>query len=342
MSNEDLNNDLTKAKEFEKEIENSSTLEELNDVRVKYMGKKGTISLLNKLLGKLSPEERPKLGEQIQGLRNTFEDMFSSKFTAIKSSLRKKALANEHIDISLPGFRLGNGAIHPINLVYNEIVEIFSRIGYDVAEGPEIEDDFHNFEALNIPKSHPARDMQDTFYIDENILLRTHTSPVQIRTMEKLAPPIKIIAPGSVYRCDYDQTHSPMFHQVEGLVVGENITFADLKGTLEYFIKEMFGDDLKMRLRPSFFPFTEPSAEVDMGCVHCRGKGCRMCKGTGWIEIAGCGMVHPEVIKSVNIDSSKYSGFAFGMGIERIAILKYNIDDIRLFFENNINFLSQF
>ncbi|MDE7169249.1 MAG: phenylalanine--tRNA ligase subunit alpha, partial [Mucispirillum sp.] len=229
-----------------------------------------------------------------------------------------------------------------VKKIYDEIVDIFTAAGFSVAEGPEIEDDFHNFEALNIPKSHPARDMHDTFYIDENMVLRTHTSPVQVRVMENIKPPIKIIAPGAVYRCDYDQTHSPMFHQVEGLVVDKNVTMADLKGTLQYFITNIFGGGLDVRLRPSFFPFTEPSAEVDMSCAACRGKGCRMCGGTGWIEIAGCGMVHPEVFKHVDIDHNEYSGFAFGMGIERIALLKYGIDDIRLFYENNLKFLKQF
>ncbi len=337
------NDELKKASEFEEEIEKSETLDDLNNVRIKYMGKKGLISLLNKVLGSLSPEERPKMGEAIQGLRNKFDAKFNEKSASIKKALKDMAISQEYIDITLPGYPFQKGSLHPVKKIYDEIVDVFTSAGFMVAEGPEIEDDFHNFEALNLPKSHPARDMQDTFYIDENnIVLRTHTSPVQVRVMENQKPPIKIIAPGTVYRCDYDQTHSPMFHQIEGLVVDEGITMADLKGTLKLFISRIFGDDLDVRLRPSFFPFTEPSAEVDMGCVHCRGKGCRMCKGTGWIEIAGCGMVNPEVFKHVGIDTEKYSGFAFGMGIERIALLKYGIDDIRLFYENSLKFLKQF
>lgn len=334
---------LNKAKDYEEEIEKSSTIEELNDVRVKYMGKKGIITLLNKVLGSLSSEERPVMGEKIQNLRNGFEAKFNEKISHIKKILKDRAIASENIDVTLSAYPFAKGSLHPVKKVYDEIVDVFAAAGFQVAEGPEIEDEIHNFEKLNLPKSHPARDMQDTFYIDENnIVLRTHTSPVQVRVMESQKPPIKIIAPGTVYRCDYDQTHSPMFHQIEGLVVDKNITMADLKGTLKYFISKIFGDDLDVRLRPSFFPFTEPSAEVDMGCVHCRGEGCRMCKGTGWIEIAGCGMVNPEVFKHVGIDPEEYSGFAFGMGIERIAILKYGIDDIRLFYENSLKFLKQF
>ncbi len=339
-----MNNDeLKKASEFEEEIEKSSSLDELNNVRIKYMGKKGIISILNKVLGSLSPEERPKMGETIQNLRNNFESKWIEKSNSIKKALKDAALSQEYIDVTLSSYPFNKGSLHPVKKIYDEIVEIFTAAGYTVAQGPEIEDDFHNFEALNLPKTHPARDMHDTFYIDENnIVLRTHTSPVQVRVMESQKPPIKIIAPGAVYRCDYDQTHSPMFHQIEGLVVDKGITMADLKGTLKLFISKIFGNDLDVRLRPSFFPFTEPSAEVDMGCVHCRGKGCRMCKGTGWIEIAGCGMVNPAVFKHAGIDSEEYSGFAFGMGIERIALLKYGIDDIRLFYENSLKFLKQF
>ena len=339
-----MNNDeLKKASEFEEEIEKSSSLDELNSIRIKYMGKKGMISLLNKVLGTLSNEERPKMGEAIQNLRNNFETKFTEKANTIKKALKDAALSQKYIDVTLSPYPFNKGSLHPVKKIYDEIVDVFTAAGYSVAQGPEIEDDFHNFEALNLPKSHPARDMQDTFYIDENnIVLRTHTSPVQVRVMESQKPPVKIIAPGTVYRCDYDQTHSPMFHQIEGLVVDKGITMADLKGTLKLFISRIFGDDLDVRLRPSFFPFTEPSAEVDMGCVHCRGKGCRMCKGTGWIEIAGCGMVNPAVVKHVGIDPEVYSGFAFGMGIERIALLKYGIDDIRLFYENSLKFLKQF
>ena len=339
-----MNNDeLKKASEFEEEIEKSSSLDELNNVRIKYMGKKGIISLLNKVLGTMSPEERPKMGEAIQSLRNNFETRFTEKANTIKKALKDAALSQEYIDVTLSPYPFNKGSLHPVKKIYDEIVDVFTAAGYSVAQGPEIEDDFHNFEALNLPKTHPARDMQDTFYIDENnIVLRTHTSPVQVRVMESQKKKKKLIAPGTVYRCDYDQTHSPMFHQIEGLVVDKGITMADLKGTLKLFISRIFGDDLDVRLRPSFFPFTEPSAEVDMGCVHCRGKGCRMCKGTGWIEIAGCGMVNPAVFKHVGIDPEVYSGFAFGMGIERIALLKYGIDDIRLFYENSLKFLKQF
>lgn len=339
-----MNNDeLKKASEFEEEIEKSSSMDELNNIRIRYLGKKGSISLLNKVLGSLSPEERPKMGEAIQSLRNSFETKFTEKADKIKRALKDAKLSQEYIDVTLSPYPFNKGSLHPVKKIYDEVVDIFTVAGYSVASGPEIEDDFHNFEALNLPKSHPARDMQDTFYIDENnIVLRTHTSPVQVRVMESNKPPIKIIAPGAVYRCDYDQTHSPMFHQVEGLVVDKGITMADLKGTLKFFITRIFGEDLDVRLRPSFFPFTEPSAEVDMGCVHCRGKGCRMCKGTGWIEIAGCGMVNPAVFKHVGIDTDVYTGFAFGMGLERMAILKYGIDDIRLFYENSLKFLKQF
>lgn len=334
--------DLEQASGFADEIVHSSTLGELNEVKVKYLGKKGLISLLNKQLASLSTEERREAGEKIQNLRNRFETLFQKRFEEIGSKAREDAIASEYIDISTQGFPFTKGSLHPVNRIYDEIVDIFTSAGYEVKTGPEVEDDYHNFEALNIPKTHPARDMQDTFYINSDIVLRTHTSPVQIRTMENQKPPIKIISPGKVYRCDYDVTHSPMFHQVEGIVVDEGISFGDMKGSLRYFISRMFGSDLDVRLRPSFFPFTEPSAEVDMGCVQCRGKGCRMCKGTGWLEIGGCGMVDPEVFKFVGIDPDIYSGFAFGMGIERIALLKYGIDDIRLFYENSLKFLKQF
>lgn len=334
--------DLEQASGFADEIVHSSTLGELNEVKVKYLGKKGLISLLNKQLASLSPEERREAGEKIQNLRNRFETLFQERFEEIGSKARENAIASEYIDISMQGFPFVKGSLHPVNRIYDEIVDIFTSAGYEVKTGPEVEDDYHNFEALNIPKTHPARDMQDTFYINSDIVLRTHTSPVQIRTMENQRPPIKIISPGKVYRCDYDVTHSPMFHQVEGIVVDEGISFGDMKGSLRYFISRMFGSDLDVRLRPSFFPFTEPSAEVDMGCVQCRGKGCRMCKGTGWLEIGGCGMVDPEVFKFVGVDPDIYSGFAFGMGIERIALLKYGIDDIRLFYENSLKFLKQF
>ncbi len=334
--------DLTNVTGFKEEISRSNTLTTLNDVRVKYLGKNGLISSLNKQMSSFAPEERKSIGEQIQLLRQSFESLYQEKFNILTKAERDKAIANEYIDITLDGYPFLKGSLHPVNRVYDELVDIFLSAGYELKTGPEVEDDYHNFEALNIPKSHPARDMQDTFYIHDDIVLRTQTSSVQIRTMENQKPPIKIISPGKVYRCDYDMTHSPMFHQIEGLVVDKGITFGDMKGALKLFISRMFGDDLDVRLRPSFFPFTEPSAEVDMGCVQCRGKGCRMCKGTGWLEIAGCGMVNPEVFKFVGIDPNVYSGFAFGMGIERIALLKYGIDDIRLFYENSLKFLKQF
>jgi phenylalanyl-tRNA synthetase alpha chain len=325
-----------------KEINRADNLQDLYQIKVKYMGKKGAISLLNKKLKDISPDERVEFGKKINELRLIFEDKYNEKERLLKEKEKKEKLNEEKIDITLPGFPIKYGGIHPITSVYNEIVDIFTAMGFEVATGPEIESDFYNFEALNIPKAHPARDMQDTFYISEEVLLRTHTSPVQIRTMLSEKPPVKIIAPGKVYRCDSDVTHTPMFHQVEGLLVDEDVKFSHLKGTLTLFIKRLFGEDVPVRFRPSFFPFTEPSAEVDMGCVICNSKGCRVCKNTGWLEILGCGMVHPNVFRSVNYDTDRYSGYAFGMGIERITMLKYSINDLRLFFENNLKFLSQF
>lgn len=324
------------------EINSSQNLNELYQVKVKYLGKKGLISLLNKNLKDMEEKNRAEFGKQIHEIRVFFEELYDQKEYELKESEKKQKITSENIDITLPGFPVKYGSLHPLTTVYNQIVDIFTSMGFEVATGPEIESDFYNFEALNIPKAHPARDMQDTFYISEEILLRTHTSPVQIRTMLSQKPPVKIIAPGKVYRCDQDVTHTPMFHQVEGLLVDEKVTFGDLKGTLTLFIKRLFGDDVPVRFRPSFFPFTEPSAEVDMGCVICGSKGCRVCKNTGWLEILGCGMVHPNVFKSVGYDSEKYRGYAFGMGIERITMLKYSINDLRLFFENNLKFLKQF
>lgn len=337
-----MEKEIREASRFAEEISESENRGELEEIRVKYLGKKGLISLLNKSLGGMAPEERKSFGEKIQALRSRFETAFDEKINAIKKAARDADIKRGSLDVTKSGFPFAKGSLHPIGKVYDEIVDIFTAAGYAVASGPEVEDDYHNFEALNIPKSHPARDMQDTFYIHEDIVLRTHTSPVQVRTMESETTPIKVISPGKVYRCDYDMTHTPMFHQIEGLVVDKGITMGDMKGALRLFISHMFGDDLAVRLRPSFFPFTEPSAEVDMGCVQCRGKGCRMCKGTGWLEIAGCGMVDPEVFKFSGIDPEIYTGFAFGMGIERIALLKYGIDDIRLLYENNLKFLKQF
>lgn len=327
---------------FNEEIATSTSVSELNEVRLKYFGKRGLISTINRELGSYDIDKRREIGEQLALIRTKFDQSFEMRLTDIKKLSLDASLQKESLDITLRGYPYEYGSTHPVSQVYNEIVDIFTAVGYELAEGPEIEDDYHNFEALNMPKSHPARDMQDTFYIDEDTVLRTHTSPVQVRIMESRTPPIKLIALGRVYRSDYDMTHLPMFQQVEGLVVDKGITFGDLKGVLRLFISSLFGEDLDVRLRPSFFPFTEPSAEVDMGCVQCRGKGCRMCKGTGWLEIAGCGMIDPAVFRSVGIDPDVYSGFAFGMGIERMALLKYGIDDIRLLYENSLKFLRQF
>ncbi|MBI4746165.1 MAG: phenylalanine--tRNA ligase subunit alpha [Deltaproteobacteria bacterium] len=316
--------------------------QELISVKARYLGKKGEITAIMKEMGSLSPSERPAFGQLVNVVKDTLEDAFTRRLLSIKKSATLDSLKKEKVDITLPGRRVLVGKRHPLSIVMDEVVGIFTRIGFSVADGPEIETDYYNFEALNIPRDHPARDMQDTFYISEDIVLRTHTSPVQIRTMERQAPPIRIIAPGAVYRCDSDVTHSPMFHQVEGLIVDKGISFGDLKGILKTFVGEMFGEDVSLRFRPSFFPFTEPSAEVDIQCVLCRGDGCRVCSGTGWLEIMGCGMVDPAVFGFVKYDPEIYTGFAFGMGIERIAMLKYKINDIRLFFENDIRFLNQF
>ena len=290
----------------------------------------------------MSAEERPVVGAVANRVKDELSEAFDQRLAVLKQQAIAQKLANEKIDVSLPGRRGLTGSKHPVTLVTEELIEIFSSLGFCVAEGPEVEQDFYNFEALNIPKDHPARDMQDTFYIDDEVVLRTHTSPVQIRSMLKQEPPVRVIAPGTVYRRDSDITHSPMFHQIEGFMVDENITFGDLKGILTTFIQECFGMSVGVRFRPSFFPFTEPSAEVDIQCVICGGKGCRVCKNSGWLEILGSGMIDPEVFKSVNYDSERYSGFAFGMGLERIAMLKYGVNDLRLFFENDVRFLRQF
>ncbi|MBJ6751220.1 phenylalanine--tRNA ligase subunit alpha [Geomonas anaerohicana] len=324
------------------ELSQASTEEGLQELRVKYLGKKGAITGVMKGLGALSPEERPLVGQVVNTVKAKLEETLDARGAEIRAAVKAQRLAAEKIDVTLPGRKSPLGSKHPITLVTEEICSIFAALGFAVAEGPEIELDFYNFEALNLPKDHPARDMQDTFYFGESVLLRTHTSPVQIRTMLKQPPPVRIIAPGTVYRCDSDATHSPMFHQIEGLMVDKGITFADLKGILTLFISQLFGKDIGVRLRPSFFPFTEPSAEVDIACVICRGKGCRVCKETGWLEILGSGMVDPEVYRHVGYDSEQYTGFAFGMGIERIAMLKYGIADMRLLFENDLRFLKQF
>ncbi|RJS59899.1 phenylalanine--tRNA ligase subunit alpha [Bacillus sp. PK3_68] len=325
-------------------VEAAEELKQLNDIRVAYLGKKGPITEVLKGMGKLSAEERPKMGALANEVRAAVASAIEGKQSDLEQKAIQEQLEKETIDISLPGRPVKTGNVHPLTKVVEEIEDLFISMGYSIAEGPEVETDYYNFEALNLPKGHPARDMQDSFYITEDILLRTHTSPVQARTMEKHEGkgPVKIICPGKVYRRDNDDaTHSHQFTQIEGLAVDENISMGDLKGTLEVFAKKLFGEDREIRLRPSFFPFTEPSVEVDVSCM-CGGKGCRICKGTGWIEILGAGMVHPNVLEMAGFDSKKYTGFAFGMGPDRIAMLKYGIDDIRHFYTNDVRFLKQF
>jgi phenylalanyl-tRNA synthetase alpha chain len=324
------------------EIEGVESSKELEAIRVKYMGKKGKITALLKSLGELPDEERPAAGEAVNKGRKQLEETLKTSRETVRSSESAQKLRSQSVDITLPAVDHVMGHRHPINRVMEEVLDIFRGMGFSVRTGPEIEKDYYNFEALNIPKDHPARDMQDTFYFGEDTVLRTHTSPVQIRTMETEQPPLRIVSPGKVYRVDYDVTHSPMFHQVEGFIVDDRITFSDLKGVLIEFVNQFFGEGTPVRFRPSFFPFTEPSAEVDIGCVMCSGSGCRVCSDSGWLEILGSGMIHPEVFRFVNYDPEKYSGFAFGVGIERLAMLRYGIDDIRLFFENDLRFLSQF
>lgn len=314
----------------------------LQQIRVRILGKKGELTAVMKGMGRLSPEERPVIGALANRIKQELEQAFADRSGQLKRQEVARRLAAEKIDVTLPGRPVWNGHRHPITLVTEEVVGIFASLGFGVAEGPEIEQDFYNFEALNIPKDHPARDMQDTFYIDDDTVLRTHTSPVQIRTMLAQQPPVRVVAPGTVYRRDSDLTHSPMFHQIEGFLVDRKVTFGDLKGILTVFIERFFGPGLGVRFRPSFFPFTEPSAEVDIECVICRGKGCRVCGQTGWLEILGSGMIDPAVFRAVGYDPDVYSGFAFGMGLERLAMLKYGVNDLRLFFENDVRFLSQF
>lgn len=323
-------------------IAGASDEQGLQDVRVRFLGRKGELTALMKGLGSLSPEERPLVGQVVNSVKDQLEAALEQALSDARDREVAFRLQSERIDVTLPGRCSSLGSLHPITQVIEEVSDIFAGLGFSVAEGPEIEHDWYNFEALNFPPEHPARDMQDTFFTDNNLLLRTHTSPVQIRTMLKQKPPVRIIAPGTVYRCDSDATHSPMFHQIEGLMVDKGITFADLKGMLTVFTNQLFGQKTGVRLRPSFFPFTEPSAEVDIACVMCSGKGCRICKQSGWLEILGAGMVDPEVFRHVNYDAEEYSGFAFGMGIERIAMLKYGISDMRLLFENDVRFLRQF
>jgi phenylalanyl-tRNA synthetase alpha chain len=327
---------------FAKDLDAAGNLSELNNLRVQYLGKKGIITSQLKSLSSLPASERPAAGKIINDVKLFIENEVANKESILKEAELKNQLLSEYIDITLPGKYTPPGSEHPLNKALSEVVDIFVKMGFNVEEGPEVELDFYNFEALNIPKEHPARDMQDTFYVSEDIVLRTHTSPVQIRGMKKRKPPVRFIAPGKVYRCDADISHTPMFHQVEGLMIDRQVTFSNLKGILIAFIHLMFGHDTPVRFRPSFFPFTEPSAEVDMGCILCKGAGCRVCKGSGWLEILGAGMVHPVVLENVGYDTEIYNGFAFGMGVERIAMLKYQIDDIRLFFENDLRFLRQF
>ncbi len=327
------------------ELDPVSELQQLNELRVKYLGKKGPLTEILRGMGALSAEERPVIGQVANDVRGAIEAVIEQKLEALNRKQTEARLKSETIDVTLPGRPAAQGAVHPLNKVIQEIEDIFIGMGYTVAEGPEVEQDYYNFEALNLPKNHPARDMQDSFYITEELLMRTHTSPVQVRTMEgmKGEVPVKIICPGKVYRRDDDDaTHSHIFTQIEGLVIDEHIRMSDLKGTLLQFVQEMFGKQTQIRLRPSFFPFTEPSAEVDVTCVMCGGDGCRVCKHTGWLEILGSGMVHPRVLEMAGYDPAKYSGFAFGMGVERIAMLKYGIDDIRHFYTNDLRFLKQF
>lgn len=320
----------------------AASVEQLQDIRINLLGRKGELTALMKGLGSLSAEERPVVGQLVNTVRDGIESALGAAIRAAEEMVIAARLQTERVDTSLPGRRPQKGTKHPVSLVIEEICSIFAGLGFAVAEGPEIEHDWYNFEALNFPPEHPARDMQDTFFVENNLLLRTHTSPVQIRTMLKQKPPVRIIAPGTVYRCDSDATHSPMFHQIEGLMVDSRVTFGDLKGILTVFTNQLFGQKTGVRLRPSYFPFTEPSAEVDIACVICGGKGCRVCKNSGWLEILGAGMVDPEVYRHVQYDAENISGFAFGMGIERIAMLKYGISDMRLLFENDVRFLRQF
>ena len=313
----------------------------LEELRVRYLGKKGELTSQLKQIGSLPASERPKFGDKVNQIKQELAQLLANKRAELDAAALAQALAAEKIDLTLPGRGKASGGLHPVTRTMQRIEDIFIAMGFAVATGPEMEDDFHNFEALNIPPEHPARAMHDTFYLDETHLLRTHTSPVQARYMLNNQPPINIIAPGRVYRCDSDVTHTPMFHQVEGLMVDEDISFADLKGVLTHFLQQFFETDLKIRLRPSYFPFTEPSAEVDISCVFCE-SGCRICKQTGWIEVLGSGMVHPEVFGHVGIDAEKYTGFAFGLGVERLTMLRYGVDDLRMFFDNDLAFLEQF
>ena len=321
------------------ELEAASDSDAVRTLSVKYLGRKGLVTQYLRNISNLPQKMRPEAGKTANKIKKNLDDVFASASKQFESASYQE---DSQIDVSLPGRSISQGSLHPITQITHQICDIFIRLGFDVAEGPEVETDYYNFEALNIPKNHPARDMQDTFYISEEIVLRTHTSPTQPRTMEKQKPPVRIISPGKVYRCDSDLTHTPMFHQVEGLLVDKQVSFGDLKGILTTFVHQMFDEETSLRFRPSFFPFTEPSAEVDIRCVICKGDGCRVCSKTGWLEVLGSGMVHPAVFENVGYDPARYTGFAFGMGVERIAMLKFGIDDIRKFFENDVRFLRQF
>ena len=323
-------------------IAQARELDTLERLRVEYLGKKGSITALLKNLGQLSAEDRPAAGARINEVKQALQALINAHKQHLEDRALGAQLAAQALDVTLPGRSVDVGGLHPVTRTLERIEAFFTGVGYQVATGPEIEDDYHNFEALNIPAHHPARAMHDTFYIDNSTVLRTHTSPVQVRTMKEQAPPIRIICPGRVYRCDSDLTHTPMFHQVEGLVVDRAISFADLKGVVDQFLKAFFEADLPVRFRPSYFPFTEPSAEVDIQCSNCAGDGCRVCSRTGWLEVMGCGMVHPAVFSHCNIDTEEYTGFAFGMGVERLAMLRYGVNDLRLFFDNDLRFLKQF
>lgn len=324
------------------ELAAADNIAAIEEIRVQYLGKKGVLTERLKQLGQLPPERRPQAGKWVNEAKQKLQAEIDARRQEIELVARERRHQSEGIDVTLPGRGMGLGGAHPVTRTLERLEALFSRMGFEVADGPEIEDDYHNFEALNIPRDHPARAMHDTFYFDDGSLLRTHTSPVQVRYMQTHKPPFRIIAPGRVYRRDSDVTHTPMFHQIEGLLVDESASFADLKGVVHLFLVQFFERSLKLRFRPSFFPFTEPSAEVDIGCVICDSKGCRVCKQTGWLEVLGCGMVHPEVFRHVGIDSERYSGYAFGLGVERLAMLRYGVNDLRLFFENDVRFLQQF
>lgn len=337
---EQLNRILNDARQ---QLEAATTQSETDEIRVRFLGKKGRLTEILRGMGKLSPEERKATGQMANGVRDQIEAMLAERFEAVKAAAKEAQFRMERIDVTEPGKTEGLGVPHPLTITMEEISRVFRNMGYSIVEGPEVETVFNNFDALNAGPDHPARDMTDTFYISEDVLLRTQTSPVQVRTLLKEKPPIKVISPGRVFRCDTpDATHSPMFHQVEGLLVDEGVTMADLKGTLDSFAKQLFGTSTKTKFRPHHFPFTEPSAEMDVSCFKCGGKGCRVCKGSGWIEILGCGMVHPSVLQVGGLDTEKYTGFAFGLGVERVAMLKYGVDDIRLFYENDMRFIEQF